>query len=262
MSAVELICHYSLAEHIADHWDHIGDLNGTFPPSTQLVVGPGFKEAHLPGYPTNKESPLLQHDFESREVREVDIVKEGAGLKIGRFNAYDYFGDGSLYLLDTPGHSIGHICALARTTPDSFVFMGGDACHHGGEFRPSEYLPLPSELSPSPLPKFNPCPGHLLQDAHRTKSATEPYYLCTPGFAHDLDVCNWTIEGLQEFDASENVFLIVAHDDSLAQVVGDSLYPDSVSDWQHKKLAKKAKWNFLKDFEGAVEEAHRGRGGE
>ena len=84
------------------HFDHVGDMT-TFPPSTQLIVGPGFKEAHLPAYPINKESPNLQSDFENRDVREIDIATEGAGLKIGRFNAYDYFGDGSFYLLDTPG---------------------------------------------------------------------------------------------------------------------------------------------------------------
>jgi hypothetical protein len=59
-----------------DHWDHIGDVNGTFPASTQLVVGPGFIAAHLPGYPVNKESPLLQHDFEDRDIREINVEKE------------------------------------------------------------------------------------------------------------------------------------------------------------------------------------------
>lgn len=109
------------------HWDHVGDAS-TFPHSTELVVGPGFKDAHLPGYPKNEKSTLLESDFEGREVREVSFEKEGKGLKIGRFNALDYFGDGSFYLLDTPGHDIGHICGLARTSsgPDSFVFMGGD----------------------------------------------------------------------------------------------------------------------------------------
>lgn len=234
------------------HWDHIGDLAGTFPPSTQLLVGPGFKKAHLPGYPANKESPLLQHDFEDRDVREVDIVKEGADLKIGRFNAYDYFGDGSFYLLDTPGHSVGHICGLARTTPDTFVFMGGDASHHGGEFRPSEYLPLPKTLDPSPIPKMPVCPGHLLQDIHREKSAAAPYYLVTKGFAHDLDVCNWTIAGLQEFDAAENVLLLVAHDDSVGDVL--EFYPESINHWAEKDMAIKARWLFLADYEEALED--------
>lgn len=238
------------------HWDHVGDMT-KFPGSTKLVVGPGFKEAFIPGYPINKESHMLQADFEGREVREVDIVGEGQGLKIGRFNAYDYFGDGSFFLLDTPGHSVGHICGLGRTTRDSFIFMGGDASHHGGEFRPSEYLPLPKEVTPSPMKKLPTCPGHLLQEVHREKSASTPYYLVTELLAHDLEVCNWTVAGLQEFDAADNVLLLIAHDDSVRDVF--DFYPMSANDWHDRGLGKKARWMFLGDFEEAIEDAQNGK---
>ena len=230
----------------------MGDIT-TFPSSTQLIVGPGFKKAHLPAYPVNKDSPLLQRDFEDRNVREVDIVAEGKGLKIGRFHAYDYFGDGSFYLLDTPGHAPAHMCGLARTTPDTFVFMGGDASHHGGEFRPSEYLPLPKEIKPSPMPHFPTCPGHYLQDFNRHKSASKPYYQVKKAFADNLHLCKWTIAGLQEFDAADNVLLLVAHDNSVKDVL--TLYPKSANDWREKDLAKKARWNFLADFEAEFEDA-------
>ncbi|GAB7349896.1 hypothetical protein MBLNU459_g0587t1 [Dothideomycetes sp. NU459] len=252
------------------HWDHVGDLSGTFPPSTQLVVGPGFTKAHLPGYPANQASQLQQADFEGgRDVRELDIAAEGRGLRIGRFAAYDYFGDGTFYILDTPGHSVGHVCGLARTTTaamagtshgaghePTFVFMGGDASHHGGEFRPSEYLPLPASLSPSPIARLAPaCPGHLLRDVHRDGSATEPFYLVRESFAHDLELCEWTIAGLQEFDAADGVLLVVAHDESVLPVL--DFYPQSMNGWHAKGLAKKAKWKFLADFEGAVAEGER-----
>ena len=46
----------------------------------------------------------------------------------------NYFGDGSLYVLNVPGHAIGHVSALVRTTPDTAVFMGGDVCHFTGEY--------------------------------------------------------------------------------------------------------------------------------
>jgi glyoxylase-like metal-dependent hydrolase (beta-lactamase superfamily II) len=46
------------------HWDHCGDAT-LFPPHTEIVVGPGFKENFLPGYPIDPESPMLQADFES-----------------------------------------------------------------------------------------------------------------------------------------------------------------------------------------------------
>ena len=44
------------------HWDHVGDPS-RFPPSTELVVGPGFKKAFVPGAPTNVKSPILESDY-------------------------------------------------------------------------------------------------------------------------------------------------------------------------------------------------------
>lgn len=45
------------------HWDHTGN-PALFPRSTEIVVGPGFKQAFLPGYPIKPDSPVLQTDFE------------------------------------------------------------------------------------------------------------------------------------------------------------------------------------------------------
>lgn len=95
---------------------------------------------------------------------------------------------------------------------------------------------------------------------HREKSAVAPYYLVTEGFAHDLDVCNWTIAGLQEFDAAENVLLVVAHDDSVGDVL--EFYPDSINRWAEKDMAIKARWSFLADFEDALEDVKDLTGGE
>lgn len=41
----------------------------------------------------------------------------------------DIFHDGSLYIVDAPGHLPGHINLLARTGPLSTVYLAGDACH-------------------------------------------------------------------------------------------------------------------------------------
>ena len=45
------------------HWDHIGNV-ALFDKSTEIVVGPGFKDAFLPGYPTRADSPMLDTDLE------------------------------------------------------------------------------------------------------------------------------------------------------------------------------------------------------
>lgn len=94
----------------------------------------------FPGYPSNPDSQILESDYADREFKEIEF----SNLRIGEFPAYDYFGDGSFYLLDTPGHAIGHLCGLARTTtnPDTFILLGGDVCHYQGVMRPSPQLPL------------------------------------------------------------------------------------------------------------------------
>ncbi|PVH95102.1 Metallo-hydrolase/oxidoreductase [Periconia macrospinosa] len=104
------------------HIDHTGDPS-IFPPTTELVVGPGFKKAYMPGFPTNRQSIVLDSAFQGRHVREIDFR---GSISIGGFRAMDFFSDGSLWLLETPGHTEHHLSALCRTTEDSFVLMGGD----------------------------------------------------------------------------------------------------------------------------------------
>ncbi len=45
------------------HWDHIGAAQN-FPASVEIVVGPGFRENYMPGYPTKNDAPMLDADFE------------------------------------------------------------------------------------------------------------------------------------------------------------------------------------------------------
>lgn len=114
--------------------------------------------------------------------------------------------------------------------------MGADSCHHGGEFRPSPYLPLPKTIIPNPL---NPrrggswenacstCPGSIFLDVHPKKSATEPFYELSHvqgRVAHDREVATQTIEKIQCFDAAKNVLVCMAHDEvKLSQVFASIL---------------------------------------
>lgn len=41
----------------------------------------------------------------------------------------DIFNDGSVLIVDAPGHLPGHINILAKTGPMSSVYLAGDACH-------------------------------------------------------------------------------------------------------------------------------------
>lgn len=239
---------------IWSHWhmDHTGDPS-TFDAHTALIVGPGFKEAFVPGYPASKDSPILESDYSGRELREIQFTQ---GKKVGRFNAFDYFGDGSYYLLDAPGHAIGHLCALARVTssPDSYIFMGGDAAHHGGEFRPSEFLPLPDSISPHPLEAHSasPCLGALFEHLLRGGDRTKPFYGIPKGGIHvDGDEVARTVEKMQEADAHDKVLVVLAHDTTLLPIL--DFFPKYANDFASKDWVSKGRWAFLKDFKDALE---------
>lgn len=237
------------------HWDHTGS-PATFDKHTALIVGPGFKDNFTPGFPSNKDAPILEEDYKDRELREITFNQ---GLKIGRFNAFDYFGDGSFYLLDSPGHAIGHMCGLARvtTSPNSFIFMGGDACHHGGEFRPSQYFQVPASISPNPLDRKSktPCPGSLFDDLYRDGDKTKPFYAIArledgKGVAHDVDEAEETIGKVIEADAQAEVFVIMAHDETLLEVV--DFFPKYANEFKQKGWDEEGRWLFLGDFAKAV----------
>ncbi|KIV94080.1 hypothetical protein PV10_05236 [Exophiala mesophila] len=230
------------------HWDHIGDPS-SFPPKTDLIVGQGFSEAMLPGYPTNPASPIRESDYVGRKLREIKF--EGPDvIQIGQFPAFDYFGDGSFYLLDSPGHAIGHLCGLARTTPETFILTGGDVCHYAGIFRPSQHLPMPASIEPHPFQSHSHgafCPGATWEELQKDRGRTPTDTLFDMTFGHDVPLATKTMRQLQELDCDENVFVIIAHDSTVRD--GVDHFPKSLNDWKAKGWGKALKWAFLRDLE-------------
>ncbi|KAG6868144.1 hypothetical protein C0993_007218 [Termitomyces sp. T159_Od127] len=105
------------------HYDHMGN-HKLFPNSTFLlgkettkVLGPEYVEPLIV-----KDLPLDRTEFLST----VDWQP------LGPFpHAFDFYGDGSLYIIDAAGHLPGHINVLARTSADgAWIFLGGDSAHH------------------------------------------------------------------------------------------------------------------------------------
>ncbi len=236
------------------HFDHVGDPS-TFGPGTAVIVGPGFKEYIAPGYPRNPNSTFLEADYAGRELREISFAE--SSIKIGRFPALDYFGDGSFYLLDSPGHAVGHLCGFARVTsnPDSFIFMAGDAAHHGGQIRPSPWMPLPESIVPHPFTEsvsLPLCPGEMFDQILPDGDKTRPFYVPTGAAKvhHDVGDTIETITKVQEADVAENVFVVLAHDQYLLGVV--EFFPRSANDFMQKGWNKESRWKFLKDFAQAV----------
>lgn len=49
--------------------------------------------------------------------------------RMGDFWVYDLMADGSIYVVDAPGHLPGHVNLLARVDRNRWIYLVGDACH-------------------------------------------------------------------------------------------------------------------------------------
>lgn len=201
----------------------------------------------MPGWPANPESQIKEQDVQGRDIREIEFA---GGLKAGAFRAVDFFGDGSFYLLDTPGHCIGHLAGLARTSKagqgtdsDTFILMGGDLCHHGGEIRPSPYLPLPDPL-PSSLGGLS-CAAFRELNIRRGRDPAGPFI--DSAIVNNEEKLFETIRHTQMADADPNVWIVIAHDEA---ILDDEItkFPGAANDWKAKGWKDKTMWKFLEDF--------------
>ncbi|KAJ6488568.1 beta-lactamase-like protein [Mycena vitilis] len=229
------------------HFDHIGDMS-LFPNTTGLIIG---SETNTSTYPENADALLQASDLSGRQITKVDFAT--ANLTFSGLKAIDYFGDGSLYLLHTPGHLPGHISALARVTPTTFISLGGDTFHHAGQARPRPQLQT----------NF-PCPAHLLEDI---KASVSTDYFWSPrsrdgafdlpsraqqllaisdapgSFYTDPVTAQVSLEKVATFDADPDFWVIVAHDISLRSSV--PYFPACLNNWKATKLKENSLWNFL-----------------
>jgi glyoxylase-like metal-dependent hydrolase (beta-lactamase superfamily II) len=131
------------------HWDHVGEPRD-FPEST-FVVGYGSlavlhgRSSSLRGGHSFFEADLLDP---SRVIQLSCPTSNGVNAPVpptscsGSIDfsrpwqpfgilpsALDIFGDGSLYIVDAPGHLPGHLNLLARVGLGNWVYLAGDACH-------------------------------------------------------------------------------------------------------------------------------------
>ncbi|KAJ5212818.1 metallo-beta-lactamase superfamily protein, partial [Penicillium cinerascens] len=202
------------------HFDHVGN-PALFPASTELIVGPGSTAAVGNGYPNEPDAPVLASDWEGRELVELDFGETNDTLQIGQFKALDWFGDGSIFVLHTPGHAVGHLCGLARVLGDSYVLMAGVAC-----------------------------------DGH-----TAPFFQPAKDYTHDYKQCLSTLEGIAELDAKDNVFVVLAHDNHALSIFEEKddlgmrwLFPEkSIDSWKSNGLKQAIRWKFLADFGHSVD---------
>lgn len=121
------------------HWDHVGD--PTLFPKARFIQGGEARKHFETGYPNNPKSAIPIQVFPEDRTDFLDV--NASWKQIGPFkHALDYFGDGSLYIIDAPGHLHGHINALIRTSPDGgWIFLAGDSSHDWKLLRGQSEIP-------------------------------------------------------------------------------------------------------------------------
>lgn len=132
-----------LLSHV--HWDHVGTPSDF--PNSKFLVGSGTLHllAHGAGrlYPAEIFNADELPAERTLEFPPVSSAGESASTPVGKerqtehtwkplaqFPAtVDLFGDGSVYVVDSPGHLYGHVNLLARLGEGKWVYLGGDCCH-------------------------------------------------------------------------------------------------------------------------------------
>jgi glyoxylase-like metal-dependent hydrolase (beta-lactamase superfamily II) len=108
------------------HQDHTSAIS-EFPQSTFVVSEIEWKEATSGRRPTLNGYRRVHFDF-AFEYRTIDFDRGGIDSYATFGRSFDLFGDGSIRLVYTPGHSAGHVSVVARLRERDFV-IGGDAAY-------------------------------------------------------------------------------------------------------------------------------------
>lgn len=155
------------------HFDHTSAIS-EFPDSTFVVSATEWESAAHGSKPSLNGYRRAHFDL-AFDYRTVDFDGDGIGSYATFGRTFDLFGDGSVRLAFTPGHSAGHCSVICRLAGDDFV-IGGDAMYMAGQLDGREPLPARS---------FD---GHMLRRSLqelRLFHAQFPGAVITPG--HDPD---------------------------------------------------------------------------
>jgi glyoxylase-like metal-dependent hydrolase (beta-lactamase superfamily II) len=108
------------------HSDHTSAIS-EFPKSTFVVSETEWEAATVGPQPTlnGYRRPHFDYAF---DYRTVDFDRGGVDSYATFGRTFDLFGDGSIRLAFTPGHSAGHMCVIAHLRDRDFV-IGGDAVY-------------------------------------------------------------------------------------------------------------------------------------
>jgi N-acyl homoserine lactone hydrolase len=155
------------------HLDHSSAIS-EFPASAIVVSAAEWQDAAHGSKPSLNGYRRAHFDL-AFDYRTVDFDGETVSSYATFGRTFDLFGDGSVRLAFTPGHSAGHCSVICRLASGDFV-IGGDAMYMAGQLEGTEPLP------PRPFDAHN--LRRSLQEL-RLFHAQFPDALITPG--HDPD---------------------------------------------------------------------------
>jgi glyoxylase-like metal-dependent hydrolase (beta-lactamase superfamily II) len=107
------------------HYDHAGGV-AAFPQATFVVDADEWRAARGGGFTKGYGRKLIDHPFDWREV-DFDDPRVTSFASFGR--TIDLFGDGSVRLISTPGHSAGHMSVLLRLESGRELLLAADAAY-------------------------------------------------------------------------------------------------------------------------------------
>jgi glyoxylase-like metal-dependent hydrolase (beta-lactamase superfamily II) len=105
------------------HSDHASGVS-EFPAATFFVDGAEWEAASGGGVTKGYHHNQIDHDYDWR-LLDYDAEEVGSHETFGR--TLDLFGDGSVHLLSTPGHSSGHQSVLLRLAVGQALLLGDAA---------------------------------------------------------------------------------------------------------------------------------------
>jgi N-acyl homoserine lactone hydrolase len=128
------------------HLDHSSAIS-EFPDSTIVVSAAEWQDAAHGSKPSLNGYRRAHFDL-AFEYRAVDFDGEEVASYASFGRTFDLFGDGSVRLAFTPGHSAGHCSVICRLGAADFV-IGGDAVYMAGQLEGTE------PLAPRPFDAHN-----------------------------------------------------------------------------------------------------------
>ncbi|KIW23850.1 uncharacterized protein PV07_12018 [Cladophialophora immunda] len=131
---------YVIMSHV--HWDHVGTPSDFT--SATFIAGHNTGKLLRNEMGPDLANPFFEPDLLPAD-RTIELPATPSSKASGVFdeahgwywqpmspiqNVIDMFNDGTIYVVDSPGHLPGHLNVLIRVAVDKWVYLAADACHH------------------------------------------------------------------------------------------------------------------------------------